>query len=399
LEKIITKNSEEFDISDRNIMRLVLNSGESPITLNNKVAIFTEGASKFEQMIADIRQAKDHIHLEYFIIKNFKISNQLREALIEKAKEGVQVRIIFDTIGCKGLLFHSTFLKSLAEAGCQITAYKKSKRLLLMLKHLNYRNHRKVCVIDGKIGYVGGINIGDEYVHQSKKFGFWRDTHLRIEGAAVYVLQLSFLIDWLARTDEIIIDEQYFPAIDACGDAVIQIARSGIDSPDDTIYQAYFYAIAQARETVYIETPYFIPDEALFTAIKTAAMAGVDVRIIFPSFPDHTFVYYASESYLEQLAAVGAKIHLYQKGFIHSKVVLVDKEVASVGTANMDIRSFMLNSEINALLYDDATVNRLYEMFYTDLADCRTVSYEEMKNKGALKKVRQSICRLLSPLF
>ena len=399
LEKFMTVNSEGFEPLDRNIMRLALKSGTAPITMNNKIDIFTEGETKFEQMLQDMEKAKDHIHIEYFIIKDSEIGNRVRQVLEKKAKEGVTVRIIFDVIGCKGLMLRSAFLRSLKESGCEIAAYKKSTRLLLMIKHLNYRNHRKVCVIDGKIAYIGGINIGDEYVHKDKKFGFWRDTHLRIEGAAVYMLQLSFLMDWLARTDQVILDNRYYPEITAEGESVVQIIRSGIDTPEDTIYQSYFYAIAQAKESVYIETPYFIPDAALLTAIKTAAMAGVDVRIIFPSFPDHIFVYHASESYLEQIAQAGAKVHFYQKGFIHSKVVLVDKEVASVGTANMDIRSFMFNSEINALIYDDKTVNELYQMFYEDLKSCKSITYEEMQKKTIIKKVKQSLCRLLSPLF
>ena len=397
--KAISMESQYFDIADRNIMQLVLNSGTAPITVHNKVDIFTEGETKFEQMIKDIEQAKDHIHLEYYIIKDSVIGNKIREILIKKAQEGIKVRIMYDDFGSWRLYFKPSYMRSLRKAGCEVYSYLQS-RFPFLHRNLNYRNHRKICVIDGKIGYVGGINIGDEYVHQDKKFGFWRDTHLRIEGPAVYMLQLVFIVDWLIRTDKKLIDMRYFPEMEEIkGESVIQIATSGADSLQETIYQAYFYAIAQAKESIYIQTPYFIPDEALMTALKTAILAGVDVRIMFPASPDHFTVYNASLSYLEEIMALGAKVHLYEKGFIHSKVVLVDREVASVGTANMDIRSFMINSEINAFIYDDATVDRLYEMFYKDIEDCRPLSYDEFKNKSLIQRIKESICRLFSPLL
>lgn len=399
LNHAITMESGYFDVADRNIMQLVLNSGTAPITIHNQVDIFTEGEAKFKQMLLDIENAKDHIHLEYYIVKNSLVGNQLREALIKKAKEGVKVRFMYDDFGSWQLYFKPNFMHSLRKEGCEAFSYVQA-RFPFLHRNLNYRNHRKICIIDGKIGYVGGINIGDEYVHRNKKFGFWRDTHLRIEGPAVYMLQLVFIVDWLIRTDRKLADSRYFPEIESPkGESIIQIATSGADSLQQTIYQAYFYAIAQAKNTIYIQTPYFIPDEALMTALKTAVLAGVDVRIMFPAHADHFTVYNASLSYLEEIMALGAKVHLYQKGFIHSKVVLVDKEVASVGTANMDIRSFMINSEINAFIYDDETVDRLYRMFYQDLEDCTTLSYDEFKNKGLIKRLKESVCRLFSPLL
>lgn len=399
LTKAVSMDANYFDLADRPIMKLVLNSGTAPIVVNNHVDIFTEGEAKFAQMLADMEAAEDHIHLEYFIIKDSQIGRQVRAVLQRKASQGVKVRILYDDIGSWRLYCKPSFIRGLKKAGCEVFSYVQA-RFPFLHRNLNYRNHRKICIIDGKIGYVGGINIGDEYLHKSKKFGFWRDTHLRIVGPAVYMLQLVFLTDWFIRTNRRVVEPECFPPMAPQSDkSVIQIAVSGADSPQETIYQAYFYAIAQAKKTVYIQTPYFVPDEALMTALKTAVLAGVDVRIMFPSVADHFFVYNASLSYLEEIMELGAKVHLYQDGFIHSKVVLVDGEMASVGTANMDIRSFMINSEINAFIYHDETVERLYQMFYDDLGRCSTISYEAFRQKSLWQRGKESFCRLFSPLL
>lgn len=398
LQKSLDFEKENFDPSDHHIMKLVLTSGIAPVTFDNDVMIFTEGESKFAQMLEDMANAKDYIHLEYFIIRQSEIADKIKAVLMEKARSGVKVRILYDDLGSWKLYRNPGYLAEMREAGCEVVSFVQGK-FPFIFRSINYRDHRKICIIDGKIGYVGGINIGDEYVHKSRKFGFWRDTHLRIRGSAVYMLQVIFALGWYLRTEEMLIDSKYFPKQEHKGNSIMQIAASGADTPEATIYQAYFYAIAQARETIYIETPYFIPDEAILTALKSAAMAGVDVRIIFPEKSDHYFVHMASLSYLEELIKFGAKVHFYQKGFIHSKMVLVDKEVASVGTANMDIRSFMLNSEINAFIYDDETVDRLYQAFYEDIQECRPIRAEDIARKTFIGRLWQSICRLFSPVM
>ncbi len=392
-----------FDIMDRNVMQLVTRSCTVPITVHNKVDIYTEGREKFAQMMEDIRNAKDHIHLEYFIIKDGKVGRELRELLIEKAQQGVEVRILYDDIGSWKLYLNPMFMHGLRAAGVEAKTYVQA-RFPFLHRKLNYRNHRKICVIDGKIGYLGGLNIGDEYIHGSKKFGFWRDTHLRLEGPAVYMLQTVFVTDWLTLTERRLMDTRYFPAVATNkGSSIVQIATSGADSENQTIYEAYFYAMAQARESIYLETPYFIPDEAMLTALKTASLAGVDIKIIFPCRPDHFTVYHASLSYLEQIMHTGAEVYFYDKkpgpSFIHSKVLLVDHEIASVGTANMDIRSFMINSEINAFIYDNKTVNQLYQMFAQDLNNSYRVNYEKFKQRTVGQRLVESFCRLFSPLL
>lgn len=398
LTKNITIDDRKFDQADQNTMRLVLNSGISPLTINNKVDIYTDGVTKFAQMLEDIKNAREHIHLEYYIIRPSMIAEEMRALLIQKAKEGIKVRIIYDDWGSWKLKKNPEFILGLKKAGCEVYTTIKP-RFPFGIRDFNYRDHRKICIIDGKIGYVGGINIADEYIHRGK-LGYWRDTHLRIQGAAVYMLQVIFAIGWMLRTDEMLTGKNYFPKQPpALGTSVIQIAASGADTPQETIYQAYFYAIAQAKKTVYIETPYFIPDESILTALKTAAMAGVDVRIIFPKKSDHATVHEASLSYLEELMRLGAKAYFYQKGFIHSKMLLVDNEMASVGTANMDIRSFMLNSEINAFIYDNETVAWLYEVFNDDLKECRQAKLADVTKKFLPQRIWRSVCRLFSPIL
>lgn len=402
----LAKRSQEdiyYEIADRNIMHMVLRSGQAPITINNHIDIYTEGQRKFEQMMEDIANAKHHIHLEYFIIKDCVLGRKLHALLLQKAQEGVEIRLLYDDIGSWRLYFKPSFMHTLRKAGIEAKSYVQA-RFPYLHRKLNYRNHRKICVIDGQIGYVGGLNIGDEYVHQDEYFGFWRDTHLRIEGPAVYFLQTVFITDWLVVTGRRLLSEKYFPKQKPQRDtSIVQIATSGADSPNQTIYEAYFYAIAQAKESIYIQTPYFIPDESLLTAIHTAALSGVDIKIIFPGVMDHFTVYNASLSYLEQVMAWGAEVYFYDKqpgpSFIHSKVVLVDHEIASVGTANIDIRSFIINSEINAFIYDNKTVNRLYQMFADDLKDSRRLQYETFRNKTFMQRGKESLCRLFSPLL
>lgn len=386
-----------FNRDDKQAIKLLLNSGNTPVTAGNKMKLFTEGVSKFDKLLEDISKAQKHIHVEYYIIKDDVIGNRLREALIERAKAGVEVRVLYDDFGCYKLLIKKDFFKSMREAGIELKSFMQDR--VLIYRNINYRNHRKIVIIDGEIGYMGGVNVGDEYVHQSK-FGFWRDTHLRFEGNIVNMLQLVFLQDWFLRTEEMLIKDKYFKIIDEpAGNAVVQIAASGADSQHPTIYQSYFYNIAHAKKSVYIQTPYFIPDESLVTALKSAILSGVDVRIMFPGSPDHFIVYNASHSYIEEIAELGAKIYFYEKGFIHSKVMMVDHEFASIGTANMDVRSFSINSEINALIYDDDSVNQIYNMFENDMKDCSILDLETYLNKPLPRKFKEALCRLFSPIL
>ncbi|HSQ33368.1 MAG TPA: cardiolipin synthase, partial [Peptostreptococcaceae bacterium] len=245
----------------------------------------------------------------------------------------------------------------------------------------------------------GGINIGDEYLGKNNKFGYWRDTHIRIEGTSVYMLQMAFLMDWYFTTKEAIFEEKYFPSMNNKGKSMVQVVPSGPDSDWEAIHYAYFTAICEAKEKIYIETPYFIPDESILKALKSAALSGVDVRIIFPKVADHRIVHEASYSYFGDILKAGGRVYLYNKGFIHSKVIIIDNKLASIGSANMDLRSFMLNFEVNAFLYDEKTVKYVTNDFNEDLRNSEEITMEKYDNRPALKKIKESAARLFSPLL
>jgi cardiolipin synthase len=284
------------------------------------------------------------------------------------------------------------------KVGIQISAFLPATFPFIGGK-LNYRNHRKIVIIDGHIGYTGGINIGDEYMGKNKKFGYWRDTHIRIEGSSVYMLQMVFLTDWYYTTKKAEFEPKYFPKLEHKGNSMIQVVATGPDSDWEAIHYAYFSAICNAKERVYIETPYFIPDEGLLRALKSAALSGVDVRIIFPSIADHKIVHQASYSYFDDILKSGGKVYLYNKGFIHSKLIIIDDKIASTGSANMDLRSFMLNFEINAFIYDKDIINKISDDFFEDLKNSKEVDLEVFQNRPFIKKWAESVARLFSPIL
>ncbi|MCF6093246.1 cardiolipin synthase [Microaerobacter geothermalis] len=380
----------------RRLLQLVLNNTHSPFTVNNRTEVLTNGRQTYGAILEEIKKAKHHIHLEFYIVRDDGIGKQIQQALIERAKQGVKVRFMYDGLGSWKL--SSQYVEELKMAGVQVAAF-LPVRIPLMNSKLNYRNHRKIVVIDGSIGFVGGLNIGDEYLGLNEKMGFWRDSHLKIEGEAVYFLQNIFLEDWGFITGEEVEDLEYFPAQEEVGEELIQIAASGPDSDWESIMQAYFATIASAQEKVYITSPYFVPCESILMALKTAALSGVDVRIILPGRPDHRIVYWASMSYVEDLLRAGVKVYLYEKGFIHAKILMVDSEVASVGTANMDMRSFHHNFEVNALIYEHKVVKRLERDFLNDIQDSRELTLEEFEKRSIWKKSRESAARLFSPLL
>lgn len=380
------------------VVRLLFNIGQFPYTTNNELEIYKDGHEKFANLIEDMKAAKDHIHLEYFIVKDSQIAREIQAVLIEKARQGLEVRFLYDDFACWRLKINRSFLRELKEAGVKCAAFLPTK-FPIFGGQLNYRNHRKIAVVDGKISYTGGLNIGDEYMGKFKKFGYWRDTHIRIRGIATHMLQLIFIVDWYLTTNELLSDDKYMPKMKIIGDTAIQVVGTGPDSKWEDIHYAFFSAISQAKKRVYIETPYFIPDESLLKAIKTAALSGVDVRIIFPQKIDHYIVNIASYSYFEEIMKAGGKVYLYQNGFIHSKVFLVDDELASIGSSNMDLRSFMLNFEVNAFIYDKEYVNMVADQFYRDQEDSIQLLEENYRTRNVWVRLAESISRLFSPLL
>lgn len=382
----------------RKVISLLLNTGKFPFTTNNNVKVFIDGNEKFESLLKDIEQAKEHIHLEYFIIKNSEIGIKLKELLIKKSNEGVSIKILYDDVGCWRFWFDRRFFQDMKDEGIEIVPFLPAKFPIIGGK-INYRNHRKIAIIDGHIGYTGGINIGDEYMGKNEKFGYWRDTHIRIEGSSVYMLQMVFLIDWYYTTKKESFDERYFPKLNYMGNSMIQVVATGPDSDWEAIHYAYFSAICNAKERVYIETPYFIPDESLLRALKSAALSGVDVRIIFPSIADHKIVHQASYSYFDDILRSGGKVYLYKKGFIHSKVVIIDDKISSIGSANMDLRSFMLNFEMNAFIYDKKIIKKITDDFFKDIENSEEIKLKDFENRPFIKKWVESVARLFSPIL
>ncbi|MCJ7855913.1 cardiolipin synthase [Lachnospiraceae bacterium NSJ-143] len=371
---------------------LNLNSG-SWMTYHNTMKRFTDGNRKFEALIDDIRSAKDFIHMEYYIFRGDSLGKTIVEELAKKAAEGVEVRLMYDYMGNITLPKH--FFDKLRDAGGKVSAF-----IPAFFIRLNYRNHRKIAVIDGKIGYVGGFNIGNEYLGKVKRFGYWRDTHARFEGEVVDQLQIRFMMDWnFCSEDKFFVTDFYYPKKDIKNYLPAQIVSSGPDTKWRNVRNSYFKMINEAEKSIYIETPYFSPDDGIQEALKVAALSGIDVRVIIPANPDHFFVYWASMSYLGELLEAGVRCYQYENGFIHSKTVFVDGIVGTIGTANMDIRSFGLNFEVNSFIFDEEQVSLLERDFMNDLSQCTEITYEAYLKRGKLFKFRESVARLISPML
>lgn len=375
-----------------------LRNNHAVLTQDNAIDIFDDGKEKFEKLLEDMEQAKDHIHVQYYIFRLDDLGKRIVDVLIRKAKQGVKVRVLYDDIGSRGV--RKKDFQELLDLGGDVGVFFPSI-LPLINPRLNYRNHRKIVIIDGRIGYIGGFNVGDEYLGLAKKFGYWRDTHLRIEGSAVHPLQTRFILDWTQASEahEIQYADRYFPVIPQKGDVAVQIVSSGPDSEWEQIKDGYLKMIYQARDYIYIQTPYFIPDASFIDAVRIACLSGVDVRIMIPNKPDHMFVYWATYSNIGKLLKAGARVYIYEKGFIHAKQIVVDDRVSTVGTANIDMRSFKLNFEVNAFIYDKTDSHRLAELFEKDILDSSELTYEMYLQRSNTIKIKESISRLISPIL
>ena len=346
-----------------------------------------------------MKQAKRYIHMQYYIIRNDELWQEVEKVLIQKAREGVEVRILFDSMGCRTM--KNRDWERLEKEGIQVAEFFPALLGQLQLR-VNYRNHRKIVVIDGRVGFVGGFNVGREYIGRDEKFGYWRDTHLCIEGAAVTSLAVRFVLDWnYAAKENLFLEDSLFeiPKYLRNGRDPVQIISSGPDSKIKMIHDNYLRLIHRAQDHVYIQTPYFIPDESILDALKIAAKSGVDVRIMIPCKPDHPFVYWATYSYIGEMVAAGAKCYVYNNGFLHAKTLSIDGMVACVGTANMDFRSFGLNFEVNAVIYSERTVQRLERAFENDMTLCTQVTRKVYDERGLVIKAKEQFSRLLSPLL
>lgn len=371
---------------------LLKNIPIAPITAYNETTVFAEGKQAFEAMLDSIAAAEHHIHIEFYIIRDDHIGTRFERLLVRKAQEGVKVRLLYDGIGSRRL--GKAYLKRLQDAGVETGCFFPPLTTFID-KRLNYRNHRKIVVLDGKIGFFGGLNIGDEYLGNNPKIGYWRDTHFSMIGDGVLWLQYTFLTDWYMVKGQILTDPVYYPAQESRGKEVVQVVKSG---PDETILELIFSLIVSAKKRVYIETPYFIPDPGVLLALKTAVIRGVDVRVIIPAVPDKKLVYCASLSYVQELLQAGVRFYGYQKGFIHAKVIISD-DIACSGSANMDIRSFCGQFEINAVFFDGKVVDRLVQDFYMDLDVSKEILLPEFEKRPRVQRFKEIFARLLSAMF
>ncbi|WP_046214335.1 cardiolipin synthase [Paenibacillus wulumuqiensis] len=395
---------KKFKFNDPSISRyhelvhLHLISNYSLYTQDNAVRIFADGREKFDALFEDIANAREYIHIQYYIIQKDDLGRRLLKALTAKALEGVTVRLIYDAWGSSNV--NKSFLKEFVAAGGHAAAFFPPSIPLINFK-VNYRNHRKVVIIDGLVGYVGGFNVGDEYLGLVEKFGYWRDTHLRVEGSAILQMQTHFLRDWhLALNTHMSGDYSLFAVSKPfTGNIGMQIVSSGPDSSLETIKYSYIKMMYEAKESIMIQTPYFIPDESMVTAMKSAILSGVQVHLMIPKKPDHQMVYWASYSYLRELLELDAHCYLYEKGFLHAKTMVIDGKIASVGTANMDIRSYKLNFEINAVIYDSQAAKQLEDLFLKDILDSQILTLTDYNNRPLYQKTVESFARLLSPIL
>ena len=376
-----------------------LETAGAVLTSNNKLQIFADGNDKFDTLIDDIRQAKEYIHIQYYIIKNDVLFNRIKEALLEKVKEGVEVRVLFDAMGCRSV--KKSYWQQLEQQGIKTAEFFPALFRRLHLR-INYRNHRKIVVIDGKIGYVGGFNVGKEYIGLDKKFGYWRDTHMKITGDAVYPLEIRFILDWNYAAKENLFGNNKYLNMEIPQQeerCAIQILSSGPDSSLQNIKANYVRLIHKAEKSIYIQSPYFIPDESMMDALLIAIHSGVEVNIMIPCMPDHPFVYWATYSYIGDLVMAGANCYTYNKGFLHAKGIVVDEKVMCYGTANMDIRSFALNFEVNAIIYDVEKASEMVGLFQEDLKFSSQITKRLYTSRPLRVRMKEQICRLLSPVL
>ena len=375
----------------QSLVQLLNYRNEASLLQGSKIEVFTNGETKFDSFIKDIKKAKHHIHLQYYIFEDDNIGKTIQELLIEKSKEGIKVRVLYDDVA--NWKVKESFFREMEDAGVEVTAFLKVHFPLLTSK-VNYRNHRKVVVIDGHIGYIGGMNIADRYLQSD-----WRDTHLRVEGRGVLGMQSAFLIDWYSSGKDLISTPEYFPKLPAETGNLMQIATGSPISPWRTLLHATIHIITRANRYVYIQTPYFLPEDSLVQALQLASLSGVDVRLMVPAKPDTPFVGTAARSYYAEMMKTGIKIYALKDAFLHAKMIVCDDFLSVIGSANMDFRSFEHNFEINAYIYDAKLAGQMKEIFFKDQEKCKQILLKEWNKRSFSSKLWESILRLFSPLF
>ena len=361
----------------------------------NAVTFYSDGYSKLQALMQEIYKAKEHIHIQYYILMDEAIGYLLRDLLIDKAKQGVDIRVIYDDVG--SWKTKNIFFDEMRDAGIEVRSFLRV-RFPLFTSKVNYRNHRKIVVIDGRIGFVGGMNIADRYLNGGP-WRNWRDCHLKIEGKAVHGLQTAFLLDWFFVDHTLLTTSKFFPRIEHQGESLMQIVTSEPISPWKEIMKGLTMAISNAQEYFYIQTPYFLPTEPIMNALNSAALAGVNVRLMIPKFADSKITHYGSLSYIKEALEAGVKVYFFEKGFLHSKLMVSDDCFSSVGSTNIDFRSFEHNFEINAFMYDQESAKSVKEIFLRDQRNSTQIFLKNWEKRPFTQRVVESTVRLLAPLL
>lgn len=395
--EFVEQKNLELPEQHKELIQLFVNQNWALPFKNNETDIYTSGYEFFPALLHEISKAKDHIHITSYIIEDDPLGRLIRDALIEKAHQGIEIRFLYDDVG--SWKTKENFFELMREEGIEVHPF-MPVRFPAFTSKVNYRNHRKIVVIDGKIGFVGGMNLALRYV-KGEKGEKWRDTHVKITGAAVYGLQRAFLVDWFYADRTLITNRKYYPdtAIKA-NNNLIQIVTSSPTNVWAELEQGYIKVLLSAKRYVYMETPYFLPTEPILFALRTAALSGVDVRLMVPFKMDSKLVQLASQSYLNQIIASGVKVLCYKNGFNHSKLLVSDDNVATIGSANIDFRSFENNFEANAFFYDKTMAERVKNIFFTDESHCIPLqNIKEINHNSFIYRLWESIVRLLSPLL
>ena len=386
-----------FRPDQQQLFQLSQRLARTAVSFTTETRVLTNGEETFSALIPALEKAKHHIHMEYYIYRADEIGTRIQQILMDKARAGVAVRFMVDAVGSHQL--PRLFLRQMQQAGVEVAVF-GSPWTTFFSSRVNYRNHRKIVVIDGSVGFMGGLNIGDEYLSRSRTYGFWRDTHMLVRGEGVRTLQVIFMQDWEYVTGSTLSEQEYYsPDMLERREGAVQIIASGPDNERRALKHIFFSMITSARKSVWIATPYFIPDEDILTALRVAALSGLDVRILFPAKPDKRLPFFASHSYFSTLLDAGVRIYEYEKGFLHSKLLIVDGEMASIGTANMDMRSFHLNFEVSALLVETESVQQVVNDFERDLNNAALIDQDSFMNKGMVIRLLESGARLMSPLL
>ena len=386
---------EKLDVRRRQLIGLALNNSQAPLSTGNQARLLRNGSACYEAIERALQEARHHVHFQSYIFEPDQVGSRFRDLLVERAKAGVEVRLLVDAVGSAALA--PRFLQPLQRAGAELGVFNRVS--FARFRPANFRNHRKIVVVDGEVGFTGGLNVGDEYLGRARAAGAWRDTHLELRGPAVRGLQRIFVEDWNFATGHTVTAPAYFPERTGEGGELVQIVGSGPDRDWQAIQQLFFAAIASAQERVLLTTAYFVPDEPTLCALVTAALRGVDVQLLLPRHTDSLTARAAGRSYFDELLRAGVRLFEYLPGMLHAKTLVVDRAFCAVGSANFDQRSFRLNFEVSALIYGETVADQLATVFDQDLTVSREITPEEREARGFGQRLTEAAARVFSPLL